>query len=70
MWELSFPEAGDETFAAKRREQNEDQYGLCHEANPFWHLAECHAGQLVKMALAHINIALGQPECRQEVKAS
>lgn len=71
-WELSF--GGwrcDETFcAAKRQEQNEDQYGFCREANRFWHLAECHAGQLLKMALAHINIPLQQPEYRRGVRAS
>lgn len=70
MWELSFGAwQSDETFsAAKRQEQNEDQYGFCHKANRFWHLAECHGVQLLKMALAHINIALQQPEYRQGVR--
>lgn len=72
MWELSFGgKRCDETFCAtKRQEQNEDQYSFCHKANRFWHLAECHAGLLLKMALAHINIPLQQPEHRQGVSAS
>lgn len=60
----------DSFFLRRDRSRIEIDTVFCHEANRFWHLAECHAGQLLKMALAHINMPLQQPENRQGVRAS
>lgn len=53
------PDGGKTHYAPpnSQPQQNEDQYAFCHKRNRFWHLAERHPGQLLKMALAHINTA-------------
>lgn len=62
-WEMSFLEAvGVMKRCTPPRDRNRMEINtfFVMRQNRFWHLAEGHAGQLLQMALAHINIPAQQ----------